>query len=69
MKNVIGFECCLKLLPDVDSRIAINRFRTSCHNFPIETGRYNNIPQIQQKKVKSIHYAHNSQDCQSVILL
>ena len=48
IKNVIRFEPYLKLLPDVDSRIAMYRFRASCHNFPIETGRYKNIPQIQR---------------------
>ena len=48
VKKVIRFEPYLKLLVDIDSRVAMYRLRASCHNFPIETGRYNNIPQTQR---------------------
>ena len=36
-------EKYLHLVNDSPSRKLISQLRLSCHNFPIETGRYNNI--------------------------
>ena len=47
VKKNFRFEPYL-MLADVNSRVAMYRFRASCHNFPIETGRYKNVPQSQR---------------------
>ena len=48
IKTIFRFEPYLKILTDVNSRVAMYRFRASCHNFPIETGRYKNVPQSER---------------------
>lgn len=41
-------ENYLKYVTNIRERVAISKFRTSAHNLPIETGRYQNIPREER---------------------
>ena len=43
VKGTYGFEKYLSNIRNPDRRRAITKFRISCHNLPIQTGRYNKI--------------------------
>ena len=43
------FENYLSEIKNPNHRVAVTKLRTSTHKFPIETGRYKNIPRTQRK--------------------
>ena len=43
------FENYLSEIKNLNHRVAVTKLRTSTHKFPIETGRYKNIPRTQRK--------------------
>ena len=43
------FENYLSEIKNPNHRVSVTKLRTSTHKFPIETGRYKNIPRSQRK--------------------
>ena len=48
MKNEIRFEPYLKLIKNVNQRVAVTKMQISCHLLPIETGRYKKVPRDER---------------------
>ena len=48
MKNEIRFEPYLKLIKNVNQRVAVIKLRISCHLLPIEAGRYKKVPRDER---------------------
>ena len=43
----IRFEPYLKLIKNVNERVAVTKMRISCHLLPIEAGRYKKVPEMR----------------------
>ena len=48
IKNEIRFESNLKLIKNVNERVAVTKMRISCHLLPIEAGRYKKVPRDER---------------------
>ena len=48
IKNEIRFESSLKLIKNVNERVAVTKMRISCHLLPIEAGRYKKVPRDER---------------------
>ena len=48
IKNEIRFESYLKLIKNVNERVAVTKMRISCHLLPIEAGRYKKVPRYER---------------------
>ena len=48
IKNEIRFERYLRLIENVNERVAVTKMRISCHLLPIEAGRYKKVPRDER---------------------
>ena len=48
IKNEIRFEPYLKLIKNVNERVAVTKMWISCHLLPIEAGRYKKVPRDER---------------------
>ena len=48
IKNEIRFEPYLRLIKNVNERVAVTKMRISCHLLPIEAGRYKKVPRDER---------------------
>ena len=48
IKNETRFEPYLKLIKNVNQRVAVTKMRISCHLLPIEAGRYKKVPRDER---------------------
>ena len=48
IKNEIRFEPYLKLIKNVNERVAVTKMRISCHLLPIEAGGYKKVPRDER---------------------
>ena len=48
IENEIRFEPYLKLIKNVNERVAVTKMRISYHSLPIEAGRYKKVPRDER---------------------